>query len=69
MADVSGDSDTEDLYAILGVSHAATDEELRRAYRREALRWHPDKSDAAPHIAAEKFKKVSHAYSVLTDRE
>jgi len=57
----------EDHYDILGVDRDATDLELKRAYRREVLRWHPDKSDAPADEAAERFKLVSHAYTVLSD--
>jgi curved DNA-binding protein CbpA len=65
MADLNADE--EDLYEVLGVSNSATDVELKRAYRREALRWHPDKSTHPPEVAAERFKLVSHAYTVLSD--
>lgn len=54
-----------DYYAVLGVHRNATDAELKRAYRRLALEFHPDKNpDKA---AEEKFKEINEAYAVLSD--
>jgi curved DNA-binding protein CbpA len=55
-----------DYYAILGVGPGATDEEIRRAYRRLALHWHPDRNPGRPE-AEERFKAISEAYAVLID--
>jgi DnaJ-class molecular chaperone len=55
-----------DYYAVLGVSPAATDEEIRRTYRRLALQWHPDRNPGNPR-AEERFKEISEAYAVLAD--
>jgi molecular chaperone DnaJ len=57
-----------DYYEILGVSRTAKDQEIKSAYRRLAMRYHPDKNpnDAA---AEEKFKEAAEAYSVLADQE
>lgn len=55
-----------DYYGLLGVSPEATPEELRRAYRRLALEWHPDRRPGDPQ-AEERFKAISEAYAVLID--
>jgi curved DNA-binding protein CbpA len=54
----------KDYYAILGVPREATEDELRRAYRRQALSWHPDRRPGDPR-AAERFREISEAYAVL----
>src|SRR6185369_5635874 len=57
-----------DYYEVLSVSRTATDQELKSAYRRLAVKYHPDKNpnDAS---AEEKFKEAAEAYSVLSDAE
>jgi len=57
-----------DYYDVLGVSRTANDQEIKSAYRRLAMRYHPDKNpnDAS---AEEKFKEAAEAYSVLADQE
>ena len=57
-----------DYYDVLGVSRTASDQEIKSAYRRLAVRYHPDKNpnDAS---AEEKFKEAAEAYSVLADGE
>src|SRR5689334_10291599 len=55
---------SEDYYALLGVNADADDGTLRRAFRRLALRWHPDR--AGPGATA-MFQKLSAAYNVLAD--
>ncbi|KAF2088272.1 DnaJ-domain-containing protein [Saccharata proteae CBS 121410] len=55
-------------YEILGVSPDATEAQLKSAYKKGALKHHPDKNAANPE-AAEKFKDLSHAYEVLSDPE
>jgi curved DNA-binding protein CbpA len=55
-----------DYYAILGVAQAATDDELKHAYRRLALQHHPDRNPG-DRRAEERFKEISEAYAVLMD--
>ena len=57
-----------DYFEILGVSRDATKEEIRQAYRRLALKYHPDRNPG-DRTAEEKFKEVAQAYAVLSDDE
>ncbi|XP_051187018.1 uncharacterized protein [Lolium perenne] len=56
-----------DYYEILNVDRSATDDDLRRAYRRLAMRWHPDKNPEGKSDAEAKFKDITEAYNVLSD--
>ncbi|GAB6907550.1 Heat shock protein DnaJ domain protein [Desulfosarcina cetonica] len=58
----------QDYYKILGVSKDATDSEIKKAYRKLAMKYHPDHSKGDKN-AEEMFKKVSEAYAVLSDKE
>ena len=58
----------QDHYAVLGVSRDASDEEIKRAYRRLARQYHPDANQTDPE-AEERFKEISRAYEVLSDSE
>lgn len=57
-----------ELYDALGVEPTADESQLKRAYRKLALKYHPDKNPDDPN-AAEMFKKIGHAYEVLSDED
>ncbi|MFQ6111177.1 MAG: molecular chaperone DnaJ, partial [Nitrospinota bacterium] len=57
-----------DYYEVLGVGHDAQEEELKKAYRRLALKYHPDRNQGDK-AAEEKFKEAAEAYEVLRDPE
>lgn len=59
----------EDYYDILGVDKDASKEEIKKAYRKKAKKYHPDKNPENTEEAREKFKKISEAYEVLADDE
>jgi molecular chaperone DnaJ len=56
-----------DYYEVLGVRREAGPDEIKRAYRKTALRWHPDRNPENKHEAEERFKEAAEAYSVLSD--
>src|SRR3954453_22289407 len=56
---------TTDYYATLGVERGATDADIKKAFRRQAQKWHPDVNEDP--AAAEKFKELNEAYQVLSD--
>uniref|UniRef100_A0A914E6P7 J domain-containing protein n=1 Tax=Acrobeloides nanus TaxID=290746 RepID=A0A914E6P7_9BILA len=55
------------LYEVLGVEKTATDEEIKRAYRRLALQYHPDKNLDGDPEKTEKFKEINYANSILSN--
>lgn len=55
----------KDYYDILGIQKGASDEDIKKAYRKQALRYHPDKNKSPG--AEEKFKEIAEAYDVLRD--
>jgi len=63
-------SKRKDYYKILGVATTASEPEVKSAYRKGALKWHPDKnceSEESKKKAEQIFKEISEAYSVLSD--
>uniref|UniRef100_A0A0D9UYV0 J domain-containing protein n=1 Tax=Leersia perrieri TaxID=77586 RepID=A0A0D9UYV0_9ORYZ len=56
-----------DYYKVLGVDRGASDDDLKKAYRKLAMKWHPDKNPTSKKEAEAKFKQISEAYEVLSD--
>ena len=57
----------KDFYKVLGLSKGATEDEVKKAYRKLALKYHPDKNKSAN--AEERFKEIAEAYDVLSDKK
>ena len=57
-----------DYYEVLGVSRGADEKDIKKAYRRVAMKYHPDRNPDDPD-ADDKFKEATEAYDVLTDSE
>lgn len=60
--------DSKEYYNVLQVPKAATDVEIKKAYRKLAMKYHPDKNLQTPE-AASKFQEIGEAYDVLSDLE
>ncbi|KAK4817565.1 hypothetical protein QYF61_020231 [Mycteria americana] len=58
-----------DYYEALGVSRNATAEDIKKAYRKAALKWHPDKNPDNKEYAEQRFKEIAEAYEVLSDKQ
>ena len=57
-----------DFYDVLGVGKSASPDELKSAYRKLAVKYHPDKNPGDK-VAEDKFKEASEAYGILSDKE
>ncbi|OAO18220.1 dnaj-like protein [Blastocystis sp. ATCC 50177/Nand II] len=62
-------SKEKDYYKILGVKRDASQKEIKKAYRKLALKWHPDKHKEDKEEAEEKFKEIAEAYEILSNEE
>jgi molecular chaperone DnaJ len=57
----------EDFYKLLGLDRNASDAEIKKSYRRLAMKYHPDRNKENPAEAEAKFKQIKEAYEVLSD--
>lgn len=65
----SSQFDSNDYYQVLGISKSATEAEIKKAYKKLAVKWHPDKNPDNQEAAAEVFKKIGEAYAVLSNAD
>lgn len=56
-------------YVVLGIIKPASEDEIRKAYKKMALKWHPDKNPDNATVAEEMFKEIGEAYTVLSDKD
>lgn len=56
-------------YEIMELPKSATTEEIKKAYKKLAIKWHPDKNPDNKEAATEKFRDISEAYEILSDEE
>ena len=62
------ESHKDNYYEILGVNENASQEEIKKNFRKLSMKWHPDKNPGN-HEAEEKFKTISQAYDILSDKD
>merc|ERR1711907_581933 len=62
----TGQFSSDDYYEVLGVSRSASDDDIKKAYRKLAMKWHPDKNGGSDDSNAN-FQQISEAYEVLSD--
>jgi len=60
---------SDDYYEVLGVPKTATEDEIKKAYRKLALKWHPDRNPTKKEESEEVFKKIAEAYECLSNAE
>lgn len=63
----AADINSDDYYKVLGVSKGSADNDIAKAYKRQALKYHPDKNPDNKDVAEEQFKRITEAYEVLHD--
>eukprot|EP00854_Cymbomonas_tetramitiformis_P026124 gene26124-32003_t len=66
---MAGDPNSDDYYKVLGVQRDASEKDIATAYKKAAIKWHPDKNPTNKDKAEANFKKVSEAYEVLSNAE
>jgi len=59
----------KDYYKLLGVEKDCSDDDLKKAYKKQALKWHPDRNPDNKESAEKKFKEISEAFEVLSDKQ
>ena len=59
--------DSDDFYEVLGLVKGAEEKDIKKAYKKLSLKWHPDKNPNNKEAAEEVFKKISFAYGILGD--
>ena len=62
-------ADKKDYYDLLGIPRTASDDEIKKAFRKLARKYHPDVNRDDPKTAEAKFKEINEAYSVLSNKQ